>query len=133
MARIPVNDCFRDPAQKFMHHDCFVFLRHAVKGLLDYMAAERIHAEAQSVTLNSIRNCDDLLRSSVFETTLDKEVSESIHHERVSLLDDGFDDVEFLLCCADFELLLQEYRGLLVIVANNLVDYVFPITRNILI
>lgn len=51
----------------------------------------------------------------------------------ISLSDDGLNNLELLLGGADLELLLQEYRGLLVVVAYNLVDDVLPVTVDIAI
>jgi len=133
MACIPMDHSFGNPAQKFVDHNGFVFFWHTVECLLDHMATKRIHTEAQSIALDSIRNGNNLLRGSVFEAALDKKVSKPIYHERVRLLYDGFDYIIFLLCGPNFELLLQKYRGLLVIVANDLVHYILPITGNVLI
>jgi hypothetical protein len=69
----------------------------------------------------------------VLEATLNEEIAKAIDHERICLIDDSFDDLELLLGSPNFQLLLQEDAGLLVIVANDLVDDVFPIAGNRLV
>ena len=64
----------------------------------------------------------------MLETTLHEEISEAIDHQRISLSNNSFNDLVLLLHRADFELLLQEDGGLLVVVANDLVDDIFPVT-----
>lgn len=66
----------------------------------------------------------------MLEATLHEEVSEAVDHQGISLSDNSFNDLVLLLHCANFELLLQEDRGLLIIVANNLVDYVLPVASH---
>jgi hypothetical protein len=91
------------------------------------MASEWIEAEGESVTMNSIGNCYDLLRSAVFEAALDQKIAKAIDHKRICLVDNGFDNFELLLGCADFQLLLQKDGSLLVIVTDDFVHNIFPI------
>ena len=127
MACVAMNDRLRNTTQKLMHHDSFVVLGHSIKGLLNDMASERIHAETQSIATDGISNSDDLLWGSMLEATLHQEVAEAVDHQRIGLGNNSFDYLILLLDGANFELLLQEDRGLLVIVANDLVDYVLPV------
>ena len=53
---VAVDDSLRDAAQELVDHDGLVLLGHAVKGFLDDMAAEGVHAEVQSVALDSLCN-----------------------------------------------------------------------------
>ena len=110
-----------------MDHDSFVVFGYGVEGFLDDMAAKCIHAEAQGITTDGIGNGNHLLWCSMLEATLHEEVAKAIDHQRVSLGDNSFDDLILLLDCADFELLLQEDGCLLVVIANNLVNDVFPV------
>src|SRR3954470_6686977 len=71
MASISMNDGLRNAAEQFTNHVCLVLLRHGIKGLLDHVASECIHAEGENVTTSGIGNCHDLLRSAVFEAALD--------------------------------------------------------------
>ena len=63
-----------------MNHDGLVLLGHAVKGLLDDVASESVHAQVQSVATDSLRNQHHLLRRAVLEAALDKEIAEAINH-----------------------------------------------------
>ena len=110
-----------------MNHDSLVILRYRVKGLLDHMATKGIHGEIQGIATDSISNLYDLLRSSMLEATLNQKIAKAINHERIGLSNNGFDDIILLLCSTNFELLLEENRSLLVIIANNLVDNVLPV------
>jgi hypothetical protein len=74
-----------------------------------------------------------LFGGAVFKAALDEEIAKPIYHERICLTSNGLDDIEFLFSCADFELLLKEDGCLLVITANDLVNDVFPIARDVLI
>ncbi len=67
----------------------------------------------------------------MLEASLDKEIAESVDHERVGLGDDGLDDLVLLLRSADLELLLEEDRSLLVVVADNLVNDVLPVAVDV--
>lgn len=69
----------------------------------------------------------------MLETALDQEVPEPVHHKRISLTHYRFDYLVLLLSSANLELLLEKDRGLLVVSAYNLVDDVFPITRDIFV
>lgn len=116
-----------------MNHDSFMLLGNTVKGLLDNVAPKGVHAQVEGISSYRIGNCDHLLRSAVFEATLNKEIAKSVDHEWVSLTNDGLDDVVLLLCRPNLEFLLKEDRRLLVIVANNFVHNVFPVARDILV
>jgi hypothetical protein len=70
------------------------------------MTAKWIHAKTESVAFDGICDSDDLLRSPMFKTALDEEVSKPIHHEGVRLLDNGLNDVKLLLRSPDFQFLL---------------------------
>ena len=63
----------------------------------------------------------------MLEATLNQKIAKAINHERIGLSNNGFDDIILLLCSTNFELLLEENRSLLVIIANNLVDNVLPV------
>lgn len=63
----------------------------------------------------------------MLEATLNQEVSEAIDHQWIGLSDDRLNNVILLLGCTNLELLLQEDGGLLIIVANDLVDNVLPV------
>lgn len=67
----------------------------------------------------------------MLEAALDQEVAKPIDHEWIGLGHDCLDNVVLLLMCADLKLLLQENGCLLVVVANNLVYNVFPVTSNV--
>lgn len=69
----------------------------------------------------------------MLEASLDQEVSEAIDHERVSLSNNGLDNLVFLLRSSDLEFLLEENGGLLVVVADDLVDNVLPVAIDVTI
>jgi hypothetical protein len=69
----------------------------------------------------------------VLKTALDKEISKAIDHEWIGLVNNCLDNIMFLFGCADFQLLLQENRGLLIVTADYFVYNIFPITRHILV
>ena len=116
-----------------MHHDSLVLLRDAIKSLLDNMATEGVHAKVQCIVFDCISNCNNLLRSPMLETTLNEEVTKPIDHQRISLVHYSLNNIVLVFGGANFELLLKEKRGLLIIVADNFVYYKLPVTRNILI
>lgn len=133
MACIAMDDSLGDPTEQLVHHDGLVLLWHRIEGLLDDMAAKRIHREVECVATDRFSNLDDLLRSSVLEASLDQEITKPVDHERVGLGHDCLDNVVLLLGGADLQLLLQEDGGLLVVVADNFVDDVLPVACNIAI
>lgn len=133
MACIAMNYRLWNSAEELVNHDSFVLLGNTVKGLLNNMAPEGVHAQIESVASYRIGNCNHLLRSPMFETTLNKKVAKSVYHEWVSLTDDGLNNVVLLLCRPNLELLLEEDRRLLVVIANNLVHNVFPVARDIFV
>ena len=124
---VAMNDRLRDPTEQFVNHDSLVFFGNGVKGLLDDVTSKSVHAEVQGVATNSIGDGHDLLWGTMFEAALHEKVPEAIDHEWVGLCNDGLHDFVLLLGCADLQLLLKEDRCLLVIVAHDLVDDVFPI------
>lgn len=69
----------------------------------------------------------------MLEATLDEEVAETVDHKWVGLVDDGLNDLELLLRCAKFQLLLKEDGSLLVIAAHDLVDDVAPVAAHVTI
>lgn len=131
VASVAVDDSLWDATEELMNHGSFVLLRYAVKSLLDDMATESIHAERKCVTPNSLRYGDDLILSTMLETTLHEEVAETVDHQSISLRDDGLNNVVLLLRSANFELLLKEDRGLLIVVADDLIDDVFPVAAHV--
>ena len=130
MTSIAVNDSVRNATEELANHVSLVVLRHRIEGFLNDVTPERIHAESNDVAMNGISNSDNLLRSTMLEAALDQEVAETIDHQGVGLVDDRLDNLELLFSGTDLELLLQEDRRLLVIVAHDFVNDVFPITRH---
>lgn len=63
----------------------------------------------------------------MLEATLNEEVTKTIDHQRICLSNDCLDDIVLLFSCTYLELLLEEDRSLLVIVANDLVNDVLPV------
>ena len=80
MACIAVNDSLWDSTEKFMDHDSLVILRNDIERLLNDVAAESIHAQAQGIATDRIGNRDNLFRCAMLEAALDQEVAESIDH-----------------------------------------------------
>lgn len=66
----------------------------------------------------------------MLEASLDQEVTKAVDHERVGLRDNCLHDVILLLSGSNLKLLLKEDRSLLVIIAHDLVDDVFPVAIN---
>lgn len=66
----------------------------------------------------------------MLEATLDEEIAEAVDHKRIRLVDDSVDDLKLLVGCGDLELLLKEDGGLLIVVADNLVDDVLPVAAH---
>lgn len=126
-----MDDSLRNATEELVHHDGLVLFRDTVKGLLHNVAAEGVHAEVERVAANGLSNGHDLLRATVLEAALHKEIAKTVDHERVGLIDDSLDDLVLLLRCADLELLLQEDRGLLVVAAHDLVDNVAPVATHV--
>lgn len=133
MTRIAMDDGIRDATKQFFHHVCLVIFGHRIERFLDHMAAKRIHTQRENMTVDRMGNRHDLFGRAVFEATLNEEIAEAIHHEWVCLADNGLNNVEFLRRRSDLELLLQENRCLLIVVAHDLVDNVLPVTRNRLV
>lgn len=88
MACIPMNDGFWNSAKEFMNHHSFILFRDTIKGLLNDMTSKRIHAQIQGIAANSICNGNNLFRGTMLKTPLHKKITEAIHHERISLIDD---------------------------------------------
>lgn len=131
MTSISVDDSFGNAAEQLVDHDGLVVLRDGVKSLLDNVAAKWIHRQIQRVAADCFGNLDDLLRGAVLEAALNEEVAEPVNHERIGLGNNGLDNLVLLLGCADLELLLQEDRRLLIVVADNLVDNVLPVAVDV--
>jgi len=131
VASVAMDDCLRDASKKFVDHDSFVIFWDDVKGLLDNMTAEGIHAQSKSVTADRIGNGDDLIRCTVFEASLNEEVAKAVDHKRVCLSNDSINNVTLLLGRGDFELLLQEDGSLLIVALHNLVDDKLPIAVHV--
>lgn len=131
MTSISVDDCLGDATEKLVDHDGLVVLRNRVEGLLNHMASEGVHRQAQGIATYGFSDLDDLFRGTVLEAALDEEVAESVDHERIGLGNNGLDNLVLLLGCADLELLLQEDRCLLIVVADNLVDNVLPVAVDV--
>ncbi len=113
-----------------MDHDGFVVLWHRVEGLLHDVATKSVHTKIQCISTDCIGNSNDLFGGAMFEAALNEEISKPVHHQRICLGYDRFDNFVLLLDSANFEFLLQENRGLLVIVAHDLVDYILPVASN---
>ena len=64
------------------------------------------------------------------EAALNKEVAKAVDHEWVGLSNNRLNNLVLLLNSAHFELLLQENRSLLVIVANDFVNNIFPVASH---
>jgi hypothetical protein len=133
MTSVSMNHSFWDSTKKFTDHLSLVVLWNRIECLLNNVTTESIHAERENIAVNGVGDRNDLIRCAVLEAALDQEVAEAVDHQRVSLIDDGLDDFVLLLCSANLELLLKKDRSLLIIAANDLIDDVFPITRNRLV
>lgn len=133
VAGIAVDDGFGDATKQFVHHDGFVLLRNTVECLLNNVATEWVHAEAEGIATDRICDGNDLFRSAMFEAALDQEISKTVDHQRISLVDDSLNDLILLLSSANLQFLLKENGRLLVIVADNLVNDILPVTCNALI
>lgn len=127
MAGVAVNNCLGNAAKQLMDHNRLIVLGNRVKGFLNDVAAECIHGEIQCVASNSFSNLDNLLWSTMFEATLDKEVAKAVNHQRVGLSDNGLDNIILLLSSPNLELLLKKDGCLLIIIANNLIDNILPV------
>lgn len=103
-----MNNGLRDSAEKFVNHDSLVILWNRVKGLLDDMTAESIHGEIESITTDSFCNLDYLFWSTVLKTSLNQKVTKTVDHQRISLGNNGLNNIILLLGGTDFKLLLQE-------------------------
>lgn len=69
----------------------------------------------------------------MLEATLHKKIAKAIDHQGIRLSNDRFDNLVLLLRGSDFQLLLQEDGGLLVVVADNLVNDILPVAAHIAI
>lgn len=116
-----------------MDHDGLIVFGDRVKGLLDDMATKRVHRQAECMTANGLSNLDYLLGSTMLKAPLNQEVAETVDHQGMSLDNNGVNDLVLLLGRSDLELLLQEYRGLLVVDAYDLVHNVLPIASSVAI
>ena len=106
MTSVAVDDRLGDATEKLVHHYRLVLFWNAVKSLLDYMAAKRIHAEVESIPTDCLRDSNHLFWRPVLEAALNEEVAEAIDHKWVRLVDDSVHNLKLLVSRADFELLL---------------------------
>ena len=120
-----------NPAQKLVYHNCLIFFGNRIECLLHNMTTKSVHAQVQRITANGVRDGNDLFWSSMLEAALDEEVAKAVDHEWICLGDNGLHNLILLFDCANFKLLLQEDGSLLVVVAYDLVDNVFPVARHI--
>ena len=67
----------------------------------------------------------------MLKAALNQEVAKTVNHQGVGLSDDSLDYFVFLFRSADFQLLLEEDGGLLVVVTDNLVDDILPVAVDI--
>lgn len=131
MASVAVNNCLGNPPQQLMDHDRLVVLGNRIECLLHHVATKRIHRQVECIAADGLGNLDDLLWSTVFKTALNQEVAKPVDHQRVGLRNNGLNNVVLLLGSSNLQLLLQEDGGLLVIVADNLVNDVLPVASDI--
>jgi hypothetical protein len=127
MTSIAVNNSLWNTTKEFMNHDCLVVFRNRIESLLNDVTTESIHGQVQSVTSNGLSNLDDLFWSSVLEAALNQEVAKAIDHQWISLCNDSLNYIVLLLSSANFELLLQEDGGLLIIIADDLINNILPV------
>ena len=106
MASISMNHCLRNATKELVNHDSLVILWNSVKSFLNDMATKCVHAEAKRVATDGASNSDDLFRCTMLKATLNEEVSKAIHHQRIGLGYNSFNDLVFLLYGANLELLL---------------------------
>jgi len=131
VAGIAVDDSLGDTSEELVDHRRLVFLGDTIEGLLNDVAAERVHTQGECITANRTSNCNHLLRCAVLKAALNQEVSEAVDHQRIGLRDDRLDDVILLLWRADLQLLLQEDRRLLIVVTDDLVDDILPVAAHV--
>ena len=74
-----------------------------------------------------------LLGSAVLKATLHKEIAKAVDHQLIRLGNNGIYNFVLLLRSADLELLLQEDRSLLIIVADDLVNDILPVAAHVAI
>jgi hypothetical protein len=130
MTGITVNDSLWYTAKKFVDHYSLVVFGNRVKCLLNDMASKSIHGEIQGIAADGLSDLNHLVRCSVFEAALHEEIAKAVNHQRVSLSNNSFDNIELLLIGANFEFLLKEDGSLLIIIANDFVNNVLPVTVN---
>ena len=133
VASITMDDRIRDTTQKLSNHVSLVLLRDRVESFLNHMTAESVHAQGENVSMNRVSNSHNLFGCTMLKAALNQEVPEAIDHQRVSLVDNGRNNLVLLLGSADLELLLQKDGGLLVIATDNLVDDVLPVASDALV
>lgn len=121
---------FWDPSKQFTDHSCLEFLWNTIECLLDNMTSECVHTQGHCVTPNGRRYAVNLILRSMLEAPLNKEISKSINHQLVCLCNNSLYNSVLLFDRANLELLLQEYGCLLIIIADNLINNIFPITIN---
>lgn len=108
MTSISVYDCVRNSSEQLTNHVGFVALWNGIKCLLDDMTTERIHAQGYDIAMDGVSDSNDLIGRAMLEASLDEEVAKTIDHERVGLVNDGFDDFKLLFGSSNLQLLLQE-------------------------
>lgn len=111
-----------------MNHDGLVVFWNRVECLLNNMTAECIHRKVESVASNGFRNLDNLVSSAMLKASLNQKIPKAVDHQGVGLCNNCFDNIVLLLCCANLELLLKKDGCLLIVIAYNLVDNIFPVT-----
>lgn len=67
----------------------------------------------------------------MLEASLNEEVAKAVDHQRICLLVDGCDYLVLLFWSANLELLLQEDRGLLIVIAHDLVHDILPVAVHV--
>lgn len=130
MASISMDDSVRNPSEELSDHVSLVTLGNRVESFLNNMTAKGVHAQRDDVTMYGVCDGNDLIGRAMLEASLNEEVTKTVDHERVGLIDDSLDDVKLLFSCANLQLLLQKDGSLLIIVAHNLVDNILPVTRD---
>lgn len=131
MASIAVDYGFWNATEKLMDHGCLVLLGDAVESFLNNMATESIHAQRKSVATDSLSNGNYLIMCTMFEAALNEEITEPVDHQSIRLGNDRFDDFVLLFWSAHLELLLEKDGSLLIVVADDLVDDVFPVAAHV--
>lgn len=131
VACITVDHCLRDATEQLIDHDCLVVLWDRVEGFLDHMATKWVHGQIEGMATDRFGDLDHLFGRPVLKAALNEEIAESVHHQGVCLGHNSLDNLVLLLRSSNLQLLLQEDRCLLIIVANDLVDDVLPVAIDV--